>query len=402
MEFSDRMNRSSFKKSPMGLSRIISDELLCNLMLAAPGDKIQFLGKLTLPGLPEIELIARDFFSFYSENFKNTTHVRIFRDGAANNATPFSAPTGPEDIRVLADQYSATIYLSRLQTEIPYLAELAASLSIGTHSNVSVNAFVSPRNANSTPIHYDYENLLIYQLFGRKVWRFYDYHSTPTFNVDGYKVREDSLGGTYQVKELEHRETFFIPKGAVHQAETLDSPSIHLVFNLSPLREEDLFAAISAQAWRKGMKALPGESLAKKAKFACALLNNQENLGDDLERLRNRQLFSTIAKYRRNLNCPEFTPETKFIASAGCLYQRWNEDGKLHVEYASPIPALAEIDLATYIPARIQTPIELTPAFEILERGIPFSASELCELVGQSNVAGVVRLMFKLGFLSIF
>ncbi|WP_321846918.1 JmjC domain-containing protein [Paraburkholderia bannensis] len=393
------MDFSTIRHSPIGLNQIISNELIREFMHAEPGSKVYFLGPIVLPCIPSIQLTARDLNSFFTRHAKSGERVRIYRHGTAIDVASFGNFSEHEDILGVTSSLNATIYLSGLHIDIPYLAELAACFAIGLRSSISVNAFVSPANASSTPVHYDYENLIVYQIFGRKSWKFYEHPDRPTFTADGYKIDHERLGRAYLHNELKQHDAVFIPKGAIHQAETSNSASIHLVFNLSPLRDEDLFLALCARAWRKGADVEP--SFPNKVAGACARLDQMTDRTAALEELTRNQLFSAVAKYQRPTECPDFTGDTRFIASAGCIYRRWIMGGRLQIEYASPIPLLTQIDLAGYAPARLEAPVGLVPIFEVLERGKVFCLGDLRAVLDEPSIKVAFRLMLKLGFISI-
>ncbi|MEK6318821.1 MAG: cupin domain-containing protein [Burkholderia gladioli] len=395
------MDLSIIQHSPVGLDRIISNELVREFMRAEPGSEAHFLEPLVLPCIPSIQHTTRDLNLFFTRHVKSGERVRIYRHGTAIDVASLGNVSESEDILGVTNSFDATIYLSGLQIDIPYFAELAACFAIGLRSSISVNAFVSPANASSTPVHYDYENLIVYQIFGRKNWKFYEHPDKPTFTADGYKIDHERLGGVYLHKELKQHDAVFIPKGAIHQAETANSVSIHLVFNLSPLRDEDLFSALCARAWRKGTDADAESSLSNKVASACARLDQMTDRTAALEELTHNQLFSAVAKYQRPTECPDFTGDTRFIASAGCLYRRWIIGGRLQIEYASPIPPLTQIDLAGYAPARLEAPVGLVPIFEILERGKVFRLGDLRDVLDEPSIKVAFRLMLKLGFISI-
>ncbi len=126
----------------------------------------------------------------------------------------------------------ATMVFQGLQLSDPHLARVANNLALDLGHAVQINAYVSPVAAKGLELHFDYHDVFVLQLDGRKRWRVWEpldrtRHPVrvgprmpmPTFDELG----EPTLDAT-----LEAGDCLYLPRGFPHAAETVESASGHL------------------------------------------------------------------------------------------------------------------------------------------------------------------------------
>nr|MBA3288482.1 cupin-like domain-containing protein [Acidimicrobiia bacterium] len=131
----------------------------------------------------------------------------------------------------------ATLVVQGLQFTNPHLARAANNLALELDHAVQVNAYLSPEAARGLELHFDYHDVFVLQLDGRKRWRVWEplerTHrplkgvapaiAAPTF---------DELGEPSLDLMLEAGDCLYLPRGFPHCAETVESASTHLTIGL--------------------------------------------------------------------------------------------------------------------------------------------------------------------------
>ena len=178
-----------------------------------------------------------------------TPFFRLVRSGATLPASRTSRKAGVghrtiDDViqpnRVLEEHAAgATMVFQGLQLSDPHLARVANNLALDLGHAVQINAYVSPVAARGLELHFDYHDVFVVQLDGRKRWRVWEpldrtrhpvrvgpRMAMPTFDELG----EPTLDAT-----LEAGDCLYLPRGFPHAAETVESASGHLTVGVMAL-----------------------------------------------------------------------------------------------------------------------------------------------------------------------
>lgn len=171
---------------------------------------------------------------------------RLVRDGQTLTAPPVtrSAGIGNRTITDLVQpnrvlelyQAGATMVLQGLQFTDPHLARIANNIALALDHPVQVNAYLTPPGTKGLELHFDFHDVFVLQLDGRKRWRIWEPLERTRDPVrGGPTVRRpsfDELGPPALDIELRAGDCVYLPRGFPHAAESLDESSAHLTIGL--------------------------------------------------------------------------------------------------------------------------------------------------------------------------
>lgn len=146
----------------------------------------------------------------------------------------------------------ASVVLQGLQFSDRVFAELSTNLALELDLPVQVNAYLTPPAEQSLDVHFDFHDVVIAQLAGRKRWRVW----TPLPRSErpvrrGPPVAQptlDELGAPTLDKVVQPGDTLTVPRGFPHLAETVDEESVHLTIGLMALTWNRVVAAAADAA----------------------------------------------------------------------------------------------------------------------------------------------------------
>jgi lysine-specific demethylase/histidyl-hydroxylase NO66 len=171
-----------------------------------------------------------------------TPSFRLVRDGVTLPPSTYCRTAGVghrtiDDVvqpnRVL-ERYSdgATMVLQGLQLTDPHLGRAANNVALALDEPVQINAYLSPANARGLELHFDFHDVFVLQLDGRKRWRVWE--PLPRTR-DPIKSRAriplptlDELGEPLLDLTLTTGDCLYLPRGFPHAAETIEAASSHL------------------------------------------------------------------------------------------------------------------------------------------------------------------------------
>jgi hypothetical protein len=175
-----------------------------------------------------------------------TPSFRLVRDGATLPPATYCRSAGvghrtiadviqPNRVLELHDD-GATVVLQGLQLTDPRLARASNNVALALDHPVQVNAYLSPRAARGLELHFDYHDVFVLQLGGRKRWRVWEplartlrpLRSVPPIAKPTFgELGEPALDLT-----LEAGDCLYLPRGFPHAAETVESASEHLTIGV--------------------------------------------------------------------------------------------------------------------------------------------------------------------------
>lgn len=143
----------------------------------------------------------------------------------------------------LRDGFS--IIFNHLEEHVPALGALCQSLSAHLLENTSVNAIVSTGAEGALRLHFDFEDLIILQLEGRKRWQIF---GPPVLNPVRRMAKVPAPQGASPIFDevLEPGDFLFVPAGYWHHCQTLSGRSIHIGIFLIPPCSWDAARAATA------------------------------------------------------------------------------------------------------------------------------------------------------------
>lgn len=167
---------------------------------------------------------------------------RVVKAGATIASSTYTRPAGvghrtiddviqPERVVELY-QAGATVVLQGLQLTDPHLGRFANNLALAIDHPVQVNAYLTPPGTQGLELHFDFHDVFVVQLAGRKRWRVWD--ALPRTEVPVKAGRRpamptfDELGEPLWDLELAAGDVLYLPRGFPHAAEALAASSSHL------------------------------------------------------------------------------------------------------------------------------------------------------------------------------
>jgi lysine-specific demethylase/histidyl-hydroxylase NO66 len=115
-------------------------------------------------------------------------------------------------------------------------AKLSTNLALALDQPVQVNAYLSPPAARGLDIHFDFHDVVVAQLAGRKRWHVWERLARSERPLKrGPAIPQPGaaeLGTTLLDRVLEPGDCVVLPRGFPHAAETVDEASVHLTIGV--------------------------------------------------------------------------------------------------------------------------------------------------------------------------
>jgi ribosomal protein L16 Arg81 hydroxylase len=183
-----------------------------------------------------------------------------------------------------------TIALNFAQCYWEPAARLCSALEEFFHFPAGANVYVTPRNSQGFPPHFDSHDVFVIQVEGAKNWRIYPTREElPCGMEDSKPIARELLGEPLWELRLSAGDLLYIPSGYVHEARTTDASSIHVTVGVRSYKWTDLLSEVLLLASQENsdlQKALP-----------VGFMNSQEAAGQIVERL--PKLIGTLADSAR-------------------------------------------------------------------------------------------------------
>jgi len=197
-----------------------------------------FAGVVSVDVLSNLFSTARLFFP----------DVQLTQFGENIPSTDYANTSGQIDAARLFTRYreGATVVISGADRLITPVAGLCNQLQHRLGINSRANLYVSPPGCQGFGPHYDSHDVLIVQVSGEKVFRFYENNTELPFPEDGFEPNGFESGECTQQITVSAGDTLYVPRGMTHDALAGDSalPSLHLTFGLYPVLMRDVLHGI--------------------------------------------------------------------------------------------------------------------------------------------------------------
>ena len=154
------------------------------------------------------------------------------RDGA-----PVQQPD-PARVQALIRR-GATISLNFVETLSPEIAAIAAALQCWLNGETVCNIYCSWSGHQGFQTHFDFHDVFVLQIDGKKVWNIYEGQFDQAANIDGY--RSNSFSDEYTLKArgkvqmevaMAPGDVLYIPRGRYHDALATSEATLHLTFGV--------------------------------------------------------------------------------------------------------------------------------------------------------------------------
>lgn len=153
----------------------------------------------------------------------------------------------------------STITLAFLDTVVPPLTQFCRSLENEFTCPFQTNVYLTPPNAQGAKIHYDTHDVFVMQVAGSKKWTIYGTPVELPLPRQDYDATVHQPGAPTMEFELEAGDVAYLPRGAVHEARSTDTVSLHITAGILRYTWTDLLlefaagAALRDPAFRKSL-----------------------------------------------------------------------------------------------------------------------------------------------------
>ena len=117
---------------------------------------------------------------------------------------------------------------------------LCRDLEAALHHPVNASMFLTPRNSQGVPAHFDSVEAFVLQLEGSKHWRIYK----PTVDLplkEAYEpIPGEQVGAPIQEVHIKAGDLMYLPRGFIHEAYAAEETSLHITVAVSVFRWADL------------------------------------------------------------------------------------------------------------------------------------------------------------------
>ena len=134
----------------------------------------------------------------------------------------------------------ATIVLNQFHRSHVPLTELCAALELEFSAPFQTNIYLTPPHAKGFKPHFDTHDVFVLQLHGSKRWRLYGTPITLPLSGQASEALQDNPGPSSLEVDLHAGDTLYIPRGLVHDAPSLDEPSLHATVGILSYTWTDL------------------------------------------------------------------------------------------------------------------------------------------------------------------
>lgn len=157
-------------------------------------------------------------------------------------------------------QQGATVVLNQLHYADEKLAHFCAALEQVFSCYVQSNIYLTPKNSQGLPAHYDGHDVFVLQLSGEKSWKLYQKPIDNPYRGEDFKVGKFETGEPVESFILNPGDCLYVPRGLMHEAESMDGESsLHITIGLIVKTWADLMleamseVALNAPEFRRSL-----------------------------------------------------------------------------------------------------------------------------------------------------
>ncbi|HEV2425856.1 MAG TPA: cupin domain-containing protein [Terriglobia bacterium] len=122
----------------------------------------------------------------------------------------------------------STITLAFLDNVIPALADFSRGLESEFSCPFQTNIYLTPARAQGARHHYDTHDVFVLQVAGSKHWTIYGTPLESPLSVQEFDSDQHERGQPTLQFTLEPGDVAYVPRGAVHDAQSADETSLHI------------------------------------------------------------------------------------------------------------------------------------------------------------------------------
>lgn len=171
-------------------------------------------------------LMARDGAYLPGEAFRRTDATGVERIDLAR-------------IRALVDAGSSLV-ARNAENDLPAISSLCRALESELGGYCFVNLYYSQPDRQALPVHYDWKEVMVIHLEGRKAWRLYERQAAAADEATTPTTARERCGRVIETPVLEPGDVLYLPRGRYHDALASEGPSLHATVSLEMPQRADL------------------------------------------------------------------------------------------------------------------------------------------------------------------
>ena len=178
--------------------------------------------------------------------------AELMKDGMPVPAQLYASEDGLEDgldVRAFHDilGQGASIVIKDIARWVPAIDRLAVAVERELGVNTVVNGYLSFAKGGAFRPHWDRHDVLIVQVHGKKLWRFWEAPLPDPVQRSSESKYAPTTPPVLEA-ELSPGDVFFIPRGQPHAATVLGESSVHLTIGLNTLNGIDFLQHLRTAA----------------------------------------------------------------------------------------------------------------------------------------------------------
>lgn len=138
-----------------------------------------------------------------------------------------------------------SVVLNFMQKYWEPAARLCQAMENFFHFGAGMNAYITPKQSQGFPPHFDTHDAFVLQIAGAKQWRIYDaWRELPGEGEDNRPIPREALGSPKREFELRAGDLLYIPRGHVHEARSTRAASVHVTVGVRCFQWSDLLSEL--------------------------------------------------------------------------------------------------------------------------------------------------------------
>ncbi|MGE0595728.1 MAG: cupin domain-containing protein [Hyphomonadaceae bacterium] len=163
----------------------------------------------------------------------------------------------PAKVRALLGM-GASLVANKVQVVCPSVHAVARAIEQQLTARVGANVYCSFKNVQAFRTHFDLHDVFAIQTEGEKVWRVWEARAdNPTQPVapgeEGEKFLEATRGKLLFEAHMKPGDVIYLPRGWYHDALAQTQASLHVSFNVSPMKGLGLFKLLEQAGERESL-----------------------------------------------------------------------------------------------------------------------------------------------------
>lgn len=347
---------------------------------------------------------------FSTENIADVIHfsklkqskIEFYKDGQQISRKFSTENTEIDNVGEIYNQYckNSTLVMRELHRCWKPISELCRSIENTLCHRAQVNMYLTPKNSQGFPPHFDTHGVFVLQIEGFKIWKIYDTFNAFTLPLSQQQIPKDQLSKPMYEIILKAGDILYIPSGYVHEASTSECSSLHLTLGILAYRWLDLFLAALSSASEQNVslrKSLPVGFLKDKHNINCFKTQFEELLSQIFEDVKLEEAIKQLARNIIEEQIPLHKQSFKQIDNIDLI----NLDSvfKKRQNVACYVFEYGDSAVIQFPGNKVGGPKHLKSVFQFIAREENFAVNSLPNFLTNNSKLVLVRRLIRAGLL---